>query len=286
MVNIVPTRNMIPALSAYSMMYEGAALTEQGGQYNASLYRQMGKKAMEGAKLSSDIFKQSAIQTMIGAGMSADMFNQAGETALKGAKFQADVYRQSGHAATIASNYNIALDQRDTAQKQDAVSRQIHGILNQNTASVAKNGIALGSKSAIMVQNQVMAVGQKQIIQLSGDAQQRQSLMIFQGKLAKMEYENQARAAEFQGAVQKQEYQNKAIEALYQGAVSAQEYENKSRVALYQGELDKMQYENQARAEIYRSQVDAWKQRREAVDIVARAMHENGYPSKKIMQLM
>lgn len=162
-----------------------------------------------------------ADMAMDGANFQAGIYRESGKAALQGAQFQADVYRQSGHAATIAANYNIALDERATARQQGALARQIGGAISKNYGTAAATGIGIGSKSTMMVQNEVISTGERQSVQMRNDALQRQSLIDYQGKLTVMQYENQARASEYSGAVAVQEAENKARSAIYQGQVDA-----------------------------------------------------------------
>lgn len=156
-----------------------------------------------------------------GADFQAGVYRASGQAALQGAQFQAAVFRQSGQAALMTANYNIAIDQFQTNRQDDALGVQMHNVLSSNYASAGSSGISIGSKSTMLVQSSIVGNAEKQSVQMFNDAQQRQGLIQYQGALANMQFENQARAAEYSGAVAVQEAENNARAAHYQGQVDA-----------------------------------------------------------------
>jgi hypothetical protein len=183
---------IMKAISGYSLLNEGANMAEEGAKYTAGVYR------------------------------------QAGEVSWMGAKFQAKVYRNAGLAAKAEANYQIAIDQQQTARQKASIAQQISDMLSSNSAIIGSS-IGFGSKSAMMIQNEVYSAGERNVARATIDSLQRQEYIKYQGALTAMSYENQARAAEISGAAAKLEAENNARNAEYQGEVSA--YQMRSQAA-------------------------------------------------------
>lgn len=216
------------------MAFDISNLDQPGGTYLAGLQNLSGgdesnTSGMDIGNLLSGVAKAFNGFTLLNEGMdiakagadfTAGVYRSAGQTSIQGAAFTAQVNRQAGQAAIAAANYNIALDQLQTSRQQDALSRQLNFSLSSNYAKIGSSGIGFGSKSSMMVQNDVVSTAERQFTQNKNDAAQRQSVLDYEGKLTQTQYENAARAAE------------------YSGQVAAQQAENNARAAEYQGEID------------------------------------------------
>lgn len=161
-----------------------------------------------------------------GANFQAGIYRESGKAAVEGSKFQASAYRNAGAASLVVANYNIAVDEIQTQRQQDALGRQLSDVMSSNSAITAANGISINSRSTMAVQNNIMTTAERTFVQTRNDATQRQSLITYQGKLSEMSYENQARAAEYSGLVQQQEAENRARSAEYQGKIDAYKQKN------------------------------------------------------------
>jgi len=154
-----------------------------------------------------------------GSTFQAGIYREAGKAAVQGSQFQASVFRTAAISSTVLTNYNIALDENTTRRNEDALGRQLSDITSTNYATMGASGISINSRSSMAVQNTVMTMAERQFVQIRNDTKQRQSLMQYQGELVAMQYENEARAAEYSGLVQQQASENQALSAEYQGKV-------------------------------------------------------------------
>jgi hypothetical protein len=182
-------------------------------------------QAFQGFTMMND----GAKMAMDGAKFQASVYRQSGVASKQGADFQAKVYRQAGAAAKVAANFNIALEEFQLARQQGAIGRQLDDVISENYARTASNGISMSSRSVMSVQNEVFSNAERNYTQIKNDTVQRQTLIDFQGKLAEMNYENEARAAEYSGLVAQQSAENQARAAEYQGKVDA--YKARSQAA-------------------------------------------------------
>ena len=206
-------------------LYGSDALTEAapvGGAINTQLLSSI-MKSFSGLTMMSEGIDMISD----GANLSAGIYRSSGKAAVQGANFKASVYRQAGQAAVTSANYNIALDEMQTQRQQDALGRQLTDVLSSNSAIAASSGISMSSKSSMMVNNDILSTAERQFVQQRNDANQRQSLLTYQGQLAKMSYENQARAAQYEGQVAAQAAENQARNAEYQGEVAVYQAKQK-----------------------------------------------------------
>lgn len=210
-----------------SLMTGGGFMKSLGGLMAAFMGNSGGGMINMGEKLLS-----GGIKTIEqGTNLTAGVYREAGKSAIYGSEFEAKVYRQAGETAVLAANYNVALDQFKTDRGKAALGRELSHTLSSNTAQAAANGLSLSSRSTLAVQNGVISAAERQVLQIDNDAKQRQSMISYQGQLTKVNYENEALAAE------------------YSGKVAQQSYENQAKIAEYQGQVD-----------IYKMRVDAWKE--------------------------
>jgi hypothetical protein len=145
------------------------------------------------------------------------LYKQAAQVARQGAKFQSNVFKQAGDIAVLISNFNVAQEQTNLRRTEDALGRQISDVVSTNWATASGNGLSLNSKSTMVVQNEALNVASRQITQIQNDSRQKQASIQFQGLLTKMQYENQATAAEYSGELQALGFENQAIATKYEG---------------------------------------------------------------------
>ncbi len=174
------------------------------------------------------LINEGASISIDGGNLAAGSYRMAGKQALEGGLYSAEVYRNSGKAASIATAYNQALDQLNTNRQKSALSREISTTTSYNRAVQGGSGISLSSKSYLSVANKVMADYERKNVQMTNSAIQRQQQMGFEGQLAVMNAENQARNAEYQGQVAKANYENQARQAEYEGQVGAYKANSKA----------------------------------------------------------
>jgi hypothetical protein len=142
---------------------------------------------------------------------------------MQGAQLQADVYRQAGQVAQLSSNYDAAVNNLKSSYTEDNIGRQMTDMLSKNDALAASNGLSLSSKSAFLINNDILASSEKQMAINRASTAQQNSMTLFEGNLQSMADENQARAAIYSGELQQTEYENQAKATQYQGDVDVYE---------------------------------------------------------------
>lgn len=136
---------------------------------------------------------------------SIDMYAEAGSMAVNAAKLGAASYRSAGISSIATANYNIGLDQVDTARQLDTLSRNAASVFSTQRAQMAKSGISISSRSFLADTNSTLSNYERQIVQMRNSATQRQQIMLYEGQAAQVQYENAARATEYQGTIKQYE---------------------------------------------------------------------------------
>ncbi len=156
-----------------------------------------------------------------GANLQADADRGAGQQALQGGQYSAGVYRQAGNAAIAEANYNVALNQINTARQNNALAKQTIQVNSTNRVTQAKSGFSFGSKSYLAVQANVLDNVTQQVVQLRNSAKQREQQITYEGLLTNQAYENKARSAEYQGQAAQVAAENRARASEYSGEVAS-----------------------------------------------------------------
>lgn len=120
-------------------------------------------------------------------------------TSLRGSQIAADAYRASGEGAVAAAQYNADLVKLQTNRQLDDLARRIIATSGAQRAQAGTSGVAVSSKSSLAVMHATITQFQREADRLRVSGQIGQQQQIFQGEVARVQAENQARAAERQG---------------------------------------------------------------------------------------
>jgi hypothetical protein len=155
-----------------------------------------------------------------GATFAAAGIRQAAQVATQGGAYSAAVYRQASAQSVQEASYEIDIDRYNTANQNDALSRQIQEVFSTNRATMAANGFSAASGSYLSVQSAALDRLTTQVIQNHNAAIQRQKNINYQGLLSSYNFENQARGSEYQAAVQSVQLENQARGTEYQAQLN------------------------------------------------------------------
>lgn len=147
----------------------------------------------------------------------------SGQIAAQGALLSASGYRESAKALEPALMFNLEIDSMNHQRQLDAMGRQASRILSKQTAQVAQAGISVGSKSALMMRNEVVNNLSTQVLYSSIDTENKRRAEIFGKNMQVYTLEGQAINAE-----------NQANIATWQAEVSAVNARNQQAISSYQ----------------------------------------------------
>lgn len=200
--------------------FKGLLTTYQGGQI-----------AQQGAEFESDM-------AIAGSDFAAQLALDGGAIdasfALQGSKIAADGYRRASVSTLAIANYNIAVDQLNSARQRDGFARQIESMYSSNRAISGSSGLAMSSKSFLAVAHSNLSDLEKMYSQMRTDEKMRQNQIGWAANNQAVELENKARVTEYQGSAN-------AIAANYRAASEAAalryQGQQQSAAAQYRGSI-------------------------------------------------
>jgi hypothetical protein len=155
-----------------------------------------------------------------GAAQQAAAIIQGGEVAAQGALLSAEGFRVSAKSVQEATKFNLGIHQVNTQRKLSATARQFQRVTGQQISQQVTSGLALGSKSFLMVQAETRNSFERSLKNLAVDAENQRQSMRFQSQVRQVQLENQARASEFRAASERVLASNRATEARFQGEIA------------------------------------------------------------------
>lgn len=145
---------------------------------------------------------------------------QAGEIQAQGFGLQADAFRQQSVLVGQASEFDLGVQALNFQRRQKAVARQFSRISGQQQQAQASSGLALTSKSFLMVQNESRTIFEQGLLNLKIDNENQVKGQRFRTEIKQVQLENQARGAEHSAAVARVMAANQASAARFQGEVA------------------------------------------------------------------
>lgn len=129
------------------------------------------------------------------------LVNEGASMSVAGAKYNAELYRMAGNTSIDAAKYNIGIERINRDRQLDAMAREVSTINAKNRAVVAASGISFASKSYLAIQNRVLSDTERKVAQFINTSKQKENQMLWEGQVAQVRAENQARGAEYAGQV-------------------------------------------------------------------------------------
>lgn len=170
--------------------------------------------------LSKTASRQSALFRQ-GAELQAQSIIQGGEVAAQGALLTAAGLRESIQGLSGALGFNLEQEKINTKRRLSAISTDFQRTIGKQLTQTAASGIALTSKSALMLQTEAANIFTNQILTTKIDAENNRRIQVYETRLRQTQLENEARGAEFRAAAERVMASNRAAEVRFQGEVAA-----------------------------------------------------------------
>lgn len=136
-----------------------------------------------------------------------------GEIAAMGSGLTAEGYRQSAQAVAESARFNSQVSEINFQRNLAAIARQQQLTTGKQLSAQAGSGLALGSKSFLMVQNESRSFFEKQLMQMGIDQENKRRAASFETLVQQANLENKARAQEYQAEAQRVMAYNQAESA-------------------------------------------------------------------------
>lgn len=164
--------------------------------------------------------QQGANIASAGFNLQANTIRQASEMQAQGQLMAATGFRQSAEAVRAATIFNSQVDSINAERQIASVARQYQRVLGQQLAQQANTGVAIGSKSFLMLQAETRDVYENGLLHLKLDIENTARAKKFESTMRQVELENQARTSEYQAAAERILGMNRAAEAAFQGEIA------------------------------------------------------------------
>lgn len=143
----------------------------------------------------------------LGAGLQFGAEQQRAQTLIEGAEITAAAqgmtaagFRQSARSVEQSARFNQQVQELNLSRRLGAISRQQQLTTGKQLSAQAASGLALGSKSFLMVQSEARSVFEASLLNTRIDAENERRASRFQTQVQEANLENRARAVEFQAA--------------------------------------------------------------------------------------
>ena len=155
-----------------------------------------------------------------GAQAEAANIRTGGEIAAQGALLSAAGFRQSAASVAQATSFNLEVDKINVNRQLQATTRQYQRLIGKQINQQGGSGLAIGSKSFLMLRNESVDFMGSALLNIKLDAENTRKSRIFESEVRQMNLENQARGAEYQAAAERVLANNRAQMAEYQGEIA------------------------------------------------------------------
>lgn len=143
----------------------------------------------------------TTLPTFAGGLLSLASSNSGINMALQGANLKATSFRNAGAAAMSVANYNVGVERLNLNRQLEQLNRDVFSFTSTQRVQAVSTGFDPTSKSFLLAVNDSLDTFSNTILDLKNSSDIRQKQILFEGQLAQVEFENQARIAQFQGQV-------------------------------------------------------------------------------------